>query len=102
MTRPRKKGSDAITRPPATISPQAAIGAGLAITARIDVRTAVSTPTSRSSSNGNDTTLIDIANKAKRKPTPTPTAIIAQPASVVNTSRTNEATELGGAGPSVT
>ena len=36
MTRPRNKGSDAITRPPATISPQAAIGAGLAITARID------------------------------------------------------------------
>jgi hypothetical protein len=43
--RPRKAGIDPITRPPATIKPQTAIGPGFAATARSDVRTAVWSPT---------------------------------------------------------
>src|SRR5262249_35753004 len=58
-------------------------------------------PTSRSSSSGNDTTLIASTSKANRKPTPTPTTIIVQPAEVVNTSRANAVIESGGSGPSV-
>ena len=42
--RPRHAGVDSITRPPATIKPQTAIGHGFAATARIDVRTAVWVP----------------------------------------------------------
>src|SRR5713101_6253999 len=99
MSRPTNNGIDPITRPPATISPQMAIGPGFATTARTDVHTAASSPTSRSSSSGNDTTLIASTSKAKRKPTPTPTQIITQPAPVVNTSRANAAIETGGSGP---
>jgi hypothetical protein len=101
MMRPRNAGIDPITRPPATIKPQTAIGPGFAATARIDVHTAVSSHPSRSSNSGNDTTLIVSTNKAKRKPTPTPTTIIVQPAPVVNTSRANAVIETGGSGPRV-
>jgi hypothetical protein len=58
IMRPSKTGIDPITRLPATIKPQSAIGPGFAATARIDVHTALSSPTSRSSNSGNDTTLI--------------------------------------------
>src|SRR5262249_23979469 len=102
IMRPRNNGIDPITRPPATISPQMAIGPGLTITVRTEVDIAAPSPTSRSSNNGNDTTLITSTNRAKKKPTPTPTTIIAQPAPVVNTSRANEPIETGGSGPSVT
>src|SRR6185437_7235325 len=101
MMRPRNAGIDPITRPAATIRPQSAIGPGFAATARIDVHTAASRPTSRSSKSGNDTTLIASTSKAKRNPTPTPTRIIVQPALVVNTSWTNAAIETGGSGPRV-
>ena len=102
MMRPRNAGIDPITKPPATIKPQMAIGPGFAATALIEVNTAVRTPTSRSSNRGNDTTLIASTSKAKRKPMPTPATIIAQPALVVNTSRANAAIEAGGSGPRVT
>ena len=48
----------------ATINPHAAVGMGFSLTARIDVAIAVSSPTSRSMSSGNDTRLIDIATNA--------------------------------------
>ena len=67
--RPRNAGNDPITRLAATIKPQTAIGPGFAATARIDVHTAASSPTSRSSNSGNDTTLMASTSKAKRKPT---------------------------------
>src|SRR5262249_21002786 len=102
MIRPRNNGIDPITRPLATTSPQTAIGTGFTTTARTDVHTAVTSPTSRSSSKGNDTTLIVSTTTAKRKPTPIPTTINAQPASVVSTSRMNEPNEAGGSGPRVT
>src|SRR5512147_2743481 len=98
MMRPRNAGIDPITRPPATTRPQTAIGPGFAVTALIEVNTAVRSPTSRSSNSGNDTTLIASTSKAKRKPTPTPTKIIAQPALVVNTSRAKALIETGGSG----
>src|SRR5262249_59282593 len=101
MMRPRNAGIDPITRPAATIRPQTAIGPGFAVTALIEVNTAVRSPTSRSSNSGNDTTLIASTSKAKIKPTPTPTKIIAQPALVVNTSRAKAVIETGGSGPRV-
>ena len=85
--RPRSAGSDPSTRPPATIRPHTAIGTGFATTARTEVATAVNSPTSRSSSIGNETTLIVSTSTANRNPTPTPTTISAQPGAVVNTSR---------------
>src|SRR3954447_17572015 len=99
--RPSSAGSDPSTSPPATISPHAAIGTGFLTTARIEVATAVYSPASRSSSSGNDTTLIVSTSTANRKPTALPTTIIAQPAPVVSTSRTNAPSDVGGAGPSV-
>src|SRR4029079_4949723 len=101
MMRPRNAGIDPISKPPATIRPQIAIGPGFAATALIEVNTAVRSPTSRSSNRGNDTTLIVSTSKAKRRPTPTPTKIIAQPALVVNTSRAKAVIETGGSGPRV-
>lgn len=95
ITRPMKNGIDPITRAPATIAPHAAIGPGFAITARTDVETAVTNPALRSSSSGNDTTLIASTSRAKRNPTPTPATISTRPASVVNTSRTNAARDRG-------
>src|ERR1700751_507330 len=59
------------------------------MTARNEVLTAVSNPTSRSSNSGKETTLIDIATNADRNPAPQPITISAQPRSVVSTSRTN-------------
>src|SRR3546814_11999270 len=86
-TRPRNRGIDPSTRPPTTINPQTAMGMGFAATARIDVRTAVASPTFRSSNSGNDTTLIVSTTTANTKPTPTQTPIITQPAHVVTTPR---------------
>src|SRR5580692_7997271 len=100
-TSPTNSGSDPSTSPPATISPHNAMMPGLAATVRIDVETAVPIPTLRSSSMGNDTTLIASTSAANRNPTPMPIAIIAQPAPVVNTSLRNAATDGGGSGPSV-
>ena len=77
-----------LSAPPvkAMIRPQIAIGPGLAITARTDVRIARPTPTSRSSSMGNDTALMVSTTTAKMKPTPMPMTAIVQPAGVVSTS----------------
>jgi hypothetical protein len=69
---PRKNGIDPSTSPPATISPQAAIGTGFAADTRIEVITAVGSPTSRSSSSGKETTLVASTSAANRKPTPQP------------------------------
>ena len=64
--------------------------------ARIDVPTAVTTPTSlRSSSNGNDTADKAKAHSANRKPTPTPAPINVQPRSVRNRSRANRVIDAG-------
>src|SRR5580700_6648707 len=101
MIRPRNSGIDPTTSPPATIKPQIAIGPGFVITARIDVATAVLSPTSRSSNSGKETTLIVSTSTANRNPIPTPRMINAQPTSVVNTARANEAIDAGGSGPSV-
>ena len=68
------------------ISPQAAMGAGFAITTRTEVVTAVATPTSRSSNRGNDTTLIASTSTAKRKPTRCPRRSTPSQRCVVNTS----------------
>ena len=68
-----------ITRDAATINPQSAIVTGLAGTASTDVRTAAATPTLRSSSKGNETTLMLSAITAKAKPIALPRTIRAQP-----------------------
>src|SRR5215207_9358266 len=91
--RPSSAGSDPSTRPPATTRPHTAIGTGFSTTAWTEVATAVKSPTSRSSSIGNETTLITSTSTAKRNPTPTPTTISAQPAPVVNTSREKAVSE---------
>src|SRR6266545_1783140 len=100
ITRPRSAGTDPITKPAATIRPHAAIGTGLTTTAWIDVQIAVPTLTSRSSSNGKETTLIAKVMTANRKPTPIPTTIMVQPGAVVNTSWMNAAIDAGALGPS--
>src|SRR3954454_22222366 len=60
-------GSDPSTSPPATISSRTAIGTGFLTTARIEVATAAWSPASRSSSSGNDTTLIVSTSALGRK-----------------------------------
>src|SRR5580765_2279314 len=100
-TSPTKNGSDPTTSPQVTISPHIAMINGFAVAARTDVATAVPIPTLRSSSKGNDTTLIARTKPANTKPTPVPTAIMVQPALVVNTSRMNASADTGGTGPSV-
>ena len=52
---PKNKGSEPISSSAATIKPQTIIVKGLRATARIDVSRATAAPTSRSSSNGNET-----------------------------------------------
>src|ERR1700683_2446037 len=99
ITSPSKQGTDPITSAAATIRPHAAIGSGFVTTAWIEVQIAVSIFTSRSSNSGKDTTLIVRVRTANRNPIPTPRMIIAQPASVVNTSWTNAAIETGGFSP---
>src|SRR3954451_22260477 len=66
-TKPSSAGSDPSTNPPTTINPHAAIGTGFLTTARIEVATAVYSPSSRSSSSGNDTTLIVSTSALGRK-----------------------------------
>ena len=83
--RPRKNGNVPATRSTATINPQAAIGAGLRATARSEVTIASPALAWRSSIRGNDTTLIQSATRANRKPTPQPTTISHQPCDVVST-----------------
>ena len=87
-----------LSRAPATMAPQSVITPALAATARSEVEIARVTPTSRSSSSGKETTLIAKANTAKKKPTPTPAAIIVQPPPVWNTLRSKAATVCGGVG----
>ena len=58
---------------------------GLAATTRTEVSTASTAPTSRSSSSGNETTLIANTSTANRNPTRLPTMIRPQPAGVVKT-----------------
>src|SRR4029077_15076185 len=101
MIRPRNNGIDPTSNPAATINPHKAIGTGFTVTARTDVRTAVPSPTSRSSNRGKDTTLISSTSRAKRNPTLMPTAIIAQPAPVEKMSLTKAPNEAGGSGPGV-
>jgi hypothetical protein len=77
--RPTSSRKKPITRDAATINPQTAIVIGLASTASTDVRTATATPTLRSSSKGNETTLMLSATTAKTKPIALPRTIRAQP-----------------------
>jgi hypothetical protein len=76
-----------------------AMGTGLAATARTDVSTAAIAPTSRSSSSGNETTLIIKTASANRKPMPLPTMMSIQPAGVVKTWRTKSGIEAAGSEP---
>ena len=76
-----------------------AIAAGFAMTALTEVITAARMPTSRSRSSGNDTTLRVKTTTAKRKPTPQPTTMSAQPAGVSRTWRAKSATDAGTALP---
>ncbi len=64
--------------------------------ARTDVRTATTAPTSRSSSSGNDTTLMLSTPAANKKPTPLPTMISVHPARVVKTRRRKSGINPGG------
>ena len=66
---PMKAGSEPLRSSTATMKPQVAIVSGLAATARTEVVIAAAAPTSRSTSSGNDTTLIASAQIAKQKPT---------------------------------
>ena len=61
---------------------------GLAATARTEVSTASTAPTSRSTSSGNATTLMINTVTANRKPMKLPTMISVHPAGVVKTWRT--------------
>jgi hypothetical protein len=99
IARPTNKGNEPISREPATMRPHIAIVIGFAITALTDAVTAVVTPTSRSRSSGKDTTLRVNTTTAKRKPTPQPTMMSAQPDGVVKTWRANSAIDAGTAPP---
>ena len=77
--KPDENRIEPMTRPAATIKPQTATGTGLASVARTDVSMAAIAPTSRSNSNGNDTTTVESTITAKTKPTALPTRIRVQP-----------------------
>ena len=83
--RPRSNGSEPSASSIATISPHTAIVSGFAATTRTEVSTASTAPTSRSSSNGNEITLMVSTSTANRKPTALPTTMSDQPAGVVKT-----------------
>src|SRR5262245_44534198 len=99
MASPKKNGSEPITSNTATMSPQIAMGTGLAATARTDVHSATAAPTSRSTSSGNDTALITSTSTAYRKPMPLPHTISCQPVPVVSTSCAKLVSEVGASTP---
>ena len=99
--RPKKSGREPTINAATTKRPHAAIVNGLAATARTDVRTAVAAPTLRSTSIGNDTTLMISATAAKTKPTALPTTMSCQPAEVVRTWWENSPSEAGTAPPMI-
>ena len=70
---------------------------GFSATARTDVSSATAAPTSRSSSSGNETTLMVKTSAANRNPTPVPTMMRLQPAGVNSTSSMNWRIEAGAA-----
>jgi hypothetical protein len=78
-TRPRNANKKPTIRDTATINPQSAIVSGLASTALTDVQTATATPTFRSRSKGNETTLMLSTTTAKTKPIALPKMIKVQP-----------------------
>src|SRR5512138_3714431 len=83
---PTSSGNEPISNPPAIVTAQLIITSGLAATALSDVVTATATPTFRSSSSGNETTLITNTNSANAAPTTLPTMNRLWPAFVVSTS----------------
>jgi hypothetical protein len=84
-----KNGTDPITSSAVTIKPHKAMVTGFAATTRIEVSSATAAPTSRSSSNGKEITLMVSVSTAKRNPTLVPTMMSFHPAGVVNTSSAN-------------
>jgi hypothetical protein len=66
--KPTSNGNAPMRSEKATISPHSAIGIGFSTAARTDVLTAVDALTLRSTSIGNDTTLITSANAANTNP----------------------------------
>jgi len=91
---PEKRRQRADARAPATIKPRAPsskVGGDHAHRG-LD---RLADPMCRSSSRGKETTLIASASTANRKPTPTPTTIISQPAPVSKVSRTNAPADAG-------
>jgi hypothetical protein len=94
-------GSEPITKSPAIINPHAAVVTGFLSTTLADVRIATPAPTLRSSSSGNDTTLIINTTTANRKPTPLPTTISVHPSGVVKTWRRKFGIDPGGELPKV-
>ncbi|WP_339081562.1 hypothetical protein [Hyphomicrobium sp. ghe19] len=72
IANPTSSGIAPSNNPTATINPHNATGPGFSTDARTDVRTAVPTLTLRSTSIGNDTTLITSATSANIKPTRLP------------------------------
>ena len=79
-------GSEPITSAAATMRPHSAIVAGFSHTVLMEVATAAAGPMSRSSSSGNDTTLMLSETTAKPKPIRHPAMISVQPRCVATTS----------------
>src|SRR5215216_28390 len=92
-----ESGSDPIASAKATIRPQTAIVVGFLSTALTEVSTAAITPTLRSSSSGNETTVSVSTTTANRKPTKLPMTMSRQPAGVVKIWRMNVCSDSGGA-----